>query len=134
MKPGTVETTRIESLAYRGEGIGHINNKVIFVPFTAPGDHIKVMISENKRNYIRGTLEHFIKRSPHRIVPLCDYFGECGGCHWQHLNYDYQLVAKEKIFKETLTRIGKVNANIYQCLPPIPSPDNYGYRCRVRLQ
>ncbi len=134
LKSGTIEQTEIESLAYRGEGIGHIKSKVIFVPFSAPGDLVEVRISEDKRNYLRGNLEHFKTRSPHRVVPLCDQFGECGGCHWQHLSYDYQLVAKEKILIETLARIGKVSPDTYECLPSIPSQDAFAYRCRVRLQ
>lgn len=134
MKIGTLENTKIESLAYRGEGIGHIENKVIFVPFTAPGDQVQVKISENKRNYLRGSLEHFVSRSPDRIVPLCDYFGTCGGCHWQHLNYEHQLEAKEKILRETMTRIGKVKPDHYELLTAIPSPKPFGYRSRIRLQ
>lgn len=134
MKLGTVETTRIESLAYRGEGIGHIQNKVIFVPFSAPGDLVDVQISEDKRNYLRGHPTHFREQSPQRVVPLCDYFADCGGCHWQHINYPSQLEAKEAILKETLARIGKLNPDAYACLPAIPSPQAYGYRSRVRLQ
>lgn len=134
MKVGSVQTVDIESLAYRGEGIGHIQNKVIFVPLTAPGDSVEVKLSENKRNYLRGTVQEFKKRSPHRVVPLCDYFGDCGGCHWQHLDYDYELGVKAEILADTLARIGKIPPDTYTLLPPLPSPRSYGYRCRVRLQ
>jgi 23S rRNA (uracil1939-C5)-methyltransferase len=134
VKPGTSKVVEIESLAYRGEGIGHVENKVIFVPLTAPGDQVELTISENKKNYLRGTVDHFKGRSPYRIVPLCDYFGQCGGCHWQHLSYEYELEAKKRILQETLARIGKLGPDAYACLPPIPSPNPYGYRCRVRLQ
>ena len=134
MKPGTAKTVEIESLAYRGEGIGHLQNKVIFVPLTAPGDQVELTVSENKKNYLRGTVNQFRKRSQHRVVPLCDSFGECGGCHWQHLSYEYELEAKKKILQDTLARIGKVKPDAYDCLPPIPSPKPYGYRCRIRLQ
>jgi len=134
VKDPTTETTEIEALAYRGEGIGHIQNKVIFVPFTAPGDSVEVLISENKRNYLRGTVEHFKTRSPHRIVPLCDYFSLCGGCHWQHLAYEYQLQAKNTILQETLARIGKIPPDAYGWLPPVPCSQPFGYRCKVRFQ
>ena len=134
MKPGTSKIVDIESLAYRGEGIGHVQNKVIFVPLTAPGDQVELTISENKKNYLRGTVDQFKQRSLHRIVPLCDYFGECGGCHWQHLSYEYELEAKKKILQDTLARIGRLRPEMYECPPPIPSPKPYGYRCRVRLQ
>jgi 23S rRNA (uracil1939-C5)-methyltransferase len=134
LKPGTSDVVEIESLAYRGEGIGHIENKVIFVPLTAPGDKVALTVSENKKNYLRGTVKEFHVRSPHRVVPLCNYFGECGGCHWQHLSYEYELDAKRKILQETLARIGKIDPDSYACPAPIASPKAYGYRCRVRLQ
>ncbi len=134
MKTVTLESVKIESLAYRGEGIGHIKNKVIFVPFTAPGDLVKVSISENKRNYLRGVLREFESRSSNRVVPLCNYFAECGGCHWQHLDYAYQVKAKEKILKDTLARIGKIGPDAYTLLPPLPSSQSYNYRNRIRLQ
>jgi len=134
LKPANLETVEIESLAYGGEGIGHIQKKVIFVPLTAPGDRVRVKISENKRNYLRGTLEEFELRSLQRAVPLCDYFGDCGGCHWQHIQYPFQLDAKAKILQDSLARIGKVQPSEYEWLPPIHSPKAYGYRCRVRLQ
>jgi 23S rRNA (uracil1939-C5)-methyltransferase len=134
LKPGVSKIVEIESLAYRGEGIGHIQNKVIFVPLTAPGDKVELTVSENKKNYLRGTVNQFNERSAYRVVPLCDYFGECGGCHWQHLSYEYELEAKQKILRDTLARIGKVDPESYECAPPIPSPKPYGYRCRLRLQ
>ena len=134
MKPGTSKVVEIESLAYRGEGIGHVQNKVIFVPLTAPGDQVDLTISENKKNYLRGTVNQFVERSSHRVVPLCDYFGECGGCHWQHLSYEYELECKRKILQDTLARIGKIGPDTYECPPTISSPKHYGYRCRLRLQ
>jgi len=134
LKTETPETVEIESLAYGGEGIGHIQKKVIFVPLTAPGDRVRVKISENKRNYLRGTIEEFELHSLQRAVPLCDYFGICGGCHWQHIQYPFQIDAKGRILQDSIARIGKVQPSDYQWLPPIPSPKSYGYRCRVRLQ
>ena len=128
------ETTEIETLAYRGEGIGHIQNKVVFVPFTAPGDRVDVLVSENKRNYLRGTPEHFRTRSPHRIVPVCDYFGTCGGCHWQHMDYRFQVHAKTEILQETLARIGRIPSGTYEQFPAVACSLPFGYRCKVRLQ
>lgn len=134
MKPGQEETVEIEALAYGGEGLGHIQKKVVFVPFTSPGDRVRVRISESKRNYLRGTFVEFEIRSPLRAVPLCDVFGECGGCHWQHIQYEFQVEAKAKILRDTLSRIGKVDPSAYEWLPPIPAETPYGYRCRARLQ
>ena len=132
MKINDRVTVDIESLAYGGEGVGRVDKKVIFVPLSAPGDRIEAMIYESKKNYLRGRIEQFKTLSQTRTVPLCDYFGECGGCQWQHLKYDYQLETKEQIVKNSLERIAKICD--YQLLPIIPSPKIFGYRCRARIQ
>jgi 23S rRNA (uracil1939-C5)-methyltransferase len=122
----------IESLAYGGEGVGRIQKKVVFVPLSAPGDRVEVVISEAKKNYLRGHIERFEALSQNRTVPLCDYFGECGGCQWQHLKYAYQLETKEQIVKNSLERIAKIQN--YELLPIVPSPRIFEYRSRVRFQ
>jgi len=132
VKTHDVVTVDIESLAYGGEGVGRIQKKVVFVPFGAPGDRVEVTISEAKRNYMRGHIERFERLSQTRAVPLCDYFGDCGGCQWQHLTYAYQLETKEQIVKNSMGRIAKMHD--YDLLPIVPSPKIFGYRSRVRMQ
>lgn len=121
----------IESLTHGGEWIGRINNKVIFVPLTAPGDTVRVKIEEVKRNYLRGRIENVLKKAATRVVPPCDYFGRCGGCHWQYLDYACQLDAKKKILRETISRIGGIEHPT--CLETIPSSEAYHYRHRVKF-
>ncbi len=132
MKHYEVFTVDIESLAYGGEGIGRIHDKVVFVPLSAPGDRVAVSVSETKKNYLRGTIEYFETRSQVRTVPLCDHYGVCGGCQWQHLNYDFQLETKRHILQTTIEKIGGITE--FELLPTIPSPSIYGYRSRARLQ
>ncbi|MFC1890672.1 23S rRNA (uracil(1939)-C(5))-methyltransferase RlmD [Thermodesulfobacteriota bacterium] len=131
MKVGESIKVNIESLTHGGEGLGRINNKVIFVPLTAPGDTVRVEINEVKRDYLRGRIESVLKKAGTRVVPPCDYFGRCGGCHWQYLDYACQLDAKKKILRETLSRIGGIEHPA--CLETIPSSEFYHYRHRVKF-
>jgi len=87
-------------------------------------------VKEEKRFRI-GRIIRIIEPSPYRIEPVCPYFGECGGCSWQHITYQRQLEEKRKILEDAITRIGKTAPEID---PVIPSPDIYGYRSRTRLK
>ncbi|MEE9567962.1 MAG: 23S rRNA (uracil(1939)-C(5))-methyltransferase RlmD [Candidatus Binatia bacterium] len=123
---------RIDSLTYGPYGIGRDNRRVILVPLTVPGDEAGVRIVAEKRNYAIGELSHLLKPSPLRQAPPCPYFERCGGCPWQQIEYEGQLAAKEKIVVDALHRIGRLDG--FQILPILRSPQEYGYRCRIRLQ
>ncbi len=81
----------IEKLVYGGDGLGHHEGQVVFVPFTAPGDRVLVQPVEQKKNYIRAVVTQILVPATGRVVPPCPYFGRCGGCHWQHLRYELQV-------------------------------------------
>jgi len=132
LKIGDKVKVKIESLTYGGEGLGRINNKVVFIPLSAPGDVVRAELTEIKKNYLRAKLVQVNKRSKHREVPPCKHFGICGGCHWQYLSYTSQCEAKKKILKDSLVKIGKFRDPT--CLPIISSPTPYEYRHRVRFQ
>lgn len=123
---------KIDSLTYGPYGIGRDNRRVILVPLTVPGDEAGVRIVAEKRNYAIGELSHLLKPSPLRQVPPCPYFERCGGCPWQQIEYEGQLAAKEKIVVDALHRIGRLDG--FQILPILRSPQEYGYRRRIRLQ
>jgi len=125
-------TLKIDSLAYGPYGIGRRDRQVIMVPLTAPGDEVRVRITEEKANYALGELLHLVKPSPFRQDPPCPYFGVCGGCPWQHIGYEAQLAAKEKSVADALSRIGGIVG--FQLLPIVRSPQEYHYRRRIRLQ
>ncbi len=102
----------ITSLAYGGRGIGRLEDgKVVFVPFTAPGDVAEVELTKEKGGFSEARLLSLKKKSPMRREPLCPVFTKCGGCQWQHIKYEEQVKWKGEIFKETLRRIGGVNLN-----------------------
>ncbi|MGH7834368.1 MAG: 23S rRNA (uracil(1939)-C(5))-methyltransferase RlmD [Candidatus Binatia bacterium] len=122
---------KIDSLSYGPYGVGRDNHKVVFVPLTVPGDEVDVRL-EDKGRYAVGALLEIARPSLKRRTAPCVYFGRCGGCPWQHVAYEEQLAAKEKIVKDALGRIGKLKD--FECLPIVPSPREYGYRHRLRLQ
>jgi 23S rRNA (uracil1939-C5)-methyltransferase len=122
---------KIDSLSYGPCGVGRDDQKVVFVPLTVPGDEVEVRL-EDKGRYALGTLLEVVRPSPKRRTAPCVYFGRCGGCPWQHVAYEEQLAAKEKTVKDALNRIGKLKD--FECLPIVPSPREYGYRHRLRLQ
>lgn len=126
------ETVTITKMAYGGSGIGHRQGKVCFVPYTAPGDVVKIRVVQEKRSHLFAEVTEIIEPSPKRSNPQCPVFGKCGGCHWQHISYDSQLCHKEEIFKETLWRFGRIPSEIVR--PAIPSPLQYNYRSRVQFK
>src|SRR4030042_4962616 len=122
----------IESMAFKGYGVARVNGKVFFIPYSVIGDTAWIKMIEKKKNYSIGKLSQLIDPSPWRINPPCPFFGQCGGCQWQHINDSIQINLKEKILKETLTRLGGLKET-----PPItvaPSPQPYGYRARIQLK
>jgi len=122
----------IEKMAFGGAGIGRVNGKICFVPFTAVGDTVKIRIKTEKKSYCEGELLEIVEPSPLRVNPPCPVFGKCGGCDWQHLEYAAQLQAKQEIFAEILWRTARVEPNLI--LPMIGAPETYGYRSRIQLK
>jgi 23S rRNA (uracil1939-C5)-methyltransferase len=125
-------TIKIDKMAFGGSGIGRVDGKICFVPFTAVDDTVKIRIKTEKKSFCEGEVLEILEPSPLRVVPPCPVFGKCGGCDWQHLKYSAQLQAKQEIFSEILWRTGRVDANRIQSI--IGSPEQYGYRSRVQLK
>jgi 23S rRNA (uracil1939-C5)-methyltransferase len=123
---------KIDSLAYGPYGVGRVAGRVVFVPFTAPGDEGEVAIVEEKKGYAIGTLLSLSQPSQQRRTPPCPYLPRCGGCPWQHISYQEQLKAKEQLLREHLRRIGGLSDP--PLLPIIPSPNEWRYRHRLRLR
>ena len=122
----------IDALSYGPYGIGRLGGKAVMIPNTAPGDAVVARITENKERYAIGAIERLIRPSPLRQIPPCPYAGRCGGCSWQHIQYDAQLKAKEQSVADALRRIGKLAG--FELKPIIRSGDSYHYRRRIRLQ
>jgi len=125
-------TLEIDSLSYGPYGVGRIDGKAVMVPKTAPGDRVAARIVESKARYAIGEVLRVLTPSPARQTPPCPFVNECGGCPWQHIRYDAQLKAKQQNVENALRRIGKLDG--FELRPIIPSPQEYRYRRRIRLQ
>lgn len=123
---------RIDSLSFGGSGVGRASGKVVFVPYSAPGDDIKVRITRDAKGFAEGDIVEIISAAPLRKEPPCPYHADCGGCQWLHIPYADQLKAKEEIFRDTLRRIGKIAPSIVK--PIQPSPQELNYRSRVQFK
>ncbi|MEK7773740.1 MAG: class I SAM-dependent RNA methyltransferase, partial [Deltaproteobacteria bacterium] len=123
---------QITSLAYGGKGVGRAGGKVVFVPYTAPGDEARIEIVEEKKGFSEGALKGLVTPSPLRQAPFCGLFGICGGCALQHMRYGHQLEWKQKILEDTLGRIGGIKDIPFD--PPQGSPEVFNYRSRARFQ
>ncbi|GEM_PF-170029 len=99
---------KIDELAFSPDGIGRYENFIVFVPYSAPGDELEVLVTEVRKNFARGKIEKVLKPSPDRIDTPCPVFGECGGCHWQHIKYPKQLEYKERIVRNALRAFQEV--------------------------
>lgn len=127
----TVEL-QIEKLVVGGEGLARKDGAVFFVPLTAPGDLVKARITEDKKNFFRAEVVELLQASPQRTRPECSYFGECGGCSWQHLKYEAQLEAKKNLVLENLQKFLKTDSLPFQGI--VPSPQQWRYRNRIQPQ
>lgn len=122
---------KIEGLVYGGLGIGRIDGKVTFVPFSAPNDLLEVEITNQHHRHDSAVIEKIIKPSPYRTEPRCRYFGICGGCQLQHIKYDSQLIWKQHILEEQISRLGGIINPVV--LDIIPSPSIWNYRNRIQV-
>lgn len=120
----------VDKLVHGGAGIGEIDGKMIFVPFSAPGDVLEIEIISDHGNYAEARIVKIIEAAPCRVNPPCPVFGKCGGCQWQHISYDVQLDWKRKILAETFRRIGKIDVDV---MPTLASPKQWNYRNRIQL-
>jgi 23S rRNA (uracil1939-C5)-methyltransferase len=125
-------TLDIDTLSYGPYGIGRHQGKAVMIPKTAPGDTVAARIVEAKERYSVGEIVRILKPSSLRQEPPCPYVGQCGGCPWQHVRYEAQLLAKQKSLEDALRRIGKLED--FEVKPVIASPFTYHYRRRIRLQ
>ena len=121
----------IESVAFGGKGVARDNGKAVFIPFAIDEEVVRARIVREKKQFAEAEIVDLKKRSLHRIEPPCPYFGRCGGCAYQHIDYEHQLAIKTRQVREVLQRIGKMKA--VPMRPIVPSPAFYGYRNRVTV-
>ncbi|MBI3244635.1 MAG: class I SAM-dependent RNA methyltransferase [Chloroflexi bacterium] len=126
----SIELT-LTALSNGPDAIGRHEGRAIFVPFTIPGETVRVEIVEEKPTFARARLLEVLSPSPDRVTPACKHFGTCGGCHFQHMSYEAQLKWKRQIVVDQLARIGGLESP--NVLEAIPSPDPFHYRNHVQF-
>ncbi len=128
LKQGDLVTIEIEDVSSDGNGIGKVNQQAIFIPDTVTGDRISARIVRVKKKYCVGKLIEIIDSSTNRIRPRCIVADKCGGCQWQHIDYNFQQQIKKTQVRETLKRIGGFS-NLK--VENIISDQDLGYRNKV---
>jgi 23S rRNA (uracil1939-C5)-methyltransferase len=129
-------TVSIEKLALGGAGIARHENLVIFVPFSCPGDQLLVRLTLIKKNYAEGEIVEILKPGSSRVTPKCSVFGTCGGCNWQHISYQEQLLQKQEIVDGLLRKtLGKLPLDQNWSINKVtPSPSEWNYRNRITVK
>jgi 23S rRNA (uracil1939-C5)-methyltransferase len=126
-----LEKVTITDVAAEGKALAKVNDMVVFVPFVAPGDVVDLQLTRKKNSYAEGKAVFFHEYATERTEPMCEHFGVCGGCKWQHLHYPEQLKYKNKQVLDNLTRIGKVE--IEESLPIKGAEKTVFYRNKLEF-
>jgi len=121
----------IEGTASDGKCVARWNGQVVFVEGVAPGDVADIRIIRKKKTYLEGVPEKFLHKSEIRTSPFCDHFGVCGGCKWQHIEYQHQVEFKRQQVIDNLQRIGKVA--FPEVRPIILSPETRYFRNKLEF-
>ena len=120
----------MEKLVYGGDGLARLEGRVVLAPFALPGERIRVRAEQEKPGLMRASTLEMLEPAPERVAAPCPYFTRCGGCHYQHASYEYQVTAKRAILAEELRRLGKIE-------PPdeiaVVAAEPWAYRNRVQL-
>ena len=127
--PEIIENVEIIDAGAEGVSIAKPDEKVVFIPFGAPGDVVDLQVYKKKKNCFDGKITNIRKFSDKRVQPVCEHFGLCGGCKWQHLDYQWQLFYKQKQVKDNFDRIAKID---YPEITPILGCEKqYFYRNKL---
>lgn len=130
-KKPLLENIEIQKIAAEGKSIAYVDEKVLFVPNTVPGDIVDVQVTRKRKSFLEGFVVRTRKESILRTQPFCPHFGICGGCKWQNLPYEKQTEFKQQEIIDNLKRIGKVELqNIH---PIIGSAHTQYYRNKLEF-
>ncbi|MEM6843629.1 MAG: 23S rRNA (uracil(1939)-C(5))-methyltransferase RlmD [Bacteroidota bacterium] len=126
-----LEFVPIERMAAEGKCVAHASGKAVFVPYTAPGDVVDIKVTRARKKHWEGKAVEFHQYSPQRTQPFCSHFGICGGCKWQHIPYEQQLVYKRQQVIDQFERIGKIPFPKVE--PILPSAETRYYRNKLEF-
>lgn len=135
---GTELTLALDSFAFEGKSIARLDGLVVFVEGGVPGDEVRVRLTKIKKQFLEADVVEVIKKSPLRVEPQCKYFGTCGGCKWQHVDYQAQLDFKRQHVVDALERIGGFSEGVHSdkdiaVNPTLGAEDIYFYRNKMEF-
>lgn len=130
LKQGDLIEVTINSYGSNGEGVALKDEYIVFVPLTIAGETVSVRVTYVKKNICYAQLVKVIEPSQHRVVPKCRYFGKCGGCLLQHMDYEEQLEVKKGIVISNMKKIAGLELSDINV---VGSPLQYGYRNKISL-
>lgn len=121
----------IEKFADKGKALARVDGRVVFVSGVAPQDKIRARIFKKKRQHLEAKCLEVLTESPLRTQPICQHFGACGGCKWQHIRYEAQLEAKRQSVEDALIRLGGFSDA--KALPTLSTGKAFGYRNKMEF-
>ena len=124
-----LQNIQVVDIAEEGKGIGKSDEMVIFIDKAVPGDLVDVEVMRRKKKFYEARIQQIVTPSEYRTEPFCIHFGACGGCKWQHMSYEAQLVFKQKSVTDALQRLGKVDVTGIE--PILPSVATRYYRNKL---
>ena len=128
-QPIILQDVLVQDYAAEGKSLAKIDGKVIFIERVVPGDIVDIQLGKSKKDWAEAYPIKFKKYAENRTQPFCEHFGICGGCQWQMLPYQQQLIYKQKQVADNLTRIGKVQ--LPTMLPIVGATETAYYRNKV---
>lgn len=131
MNRGDEITLHLESFAFEGKSVARVDGQVVFVTGGVPGDEVRVVVKKVKKQHAEAEVVEVLTKSALRTEPRCPHFGTCGGCKWQHVDYNAQLNFKRQHVVDALERIGGFRGIVVN--PTLGAEDIYSYRNKMEF-
>lgn len=119
----------IFDVSYEGAGVGKVDGQIVFVPKTLPGERVEIEIIKKSGSFLLGRAVKILQKSEKRKTPFCQYFDLCGGCAFQHCEYEDEIYLKKQILEKELRKIGW-----YGVVNFVMSSSRFFYRNKVKLE
>ncbi len=126
-----IEQLTVIDAGAEGNAVARYDNRVVFIPYAAPGDVVDVQVFRKRSSYMEARIVNIHKPSEYRIEPKCTHFGLCGGCRWQHMSYQTQLIFKQKQVADAFSRIGHLQ--FPEIRPILGSSNEFYYRNKLEF-